>query len=83
MPKKASKSDQKGGQTSSKVGSVTGPSTDAYEDYDPTETRSKDPSSSASVQKSKQSGSGKKSGREPTDHVSKDAYEDDYDPTDK
>ena len=82
MPKKASKPDQKSGQTSSTKGSATGPSNDAYDFYDPTEIRPEDLSFSASVQKGTQSGSSKKPVKKPTKSISKDAYED-YDPTGK
>lgn len=83
MTKKASKSNQKGGQTSSSVGSVTGPANDAYDFYDPSEIRPEDLSSPASGgRKGNQSGSGKKSVREPTDPNSQDAYGD-YNPTEK
>ena len=82
MPTKASKSDQKSRQTNSTKGSATGPSNDAYDDYDPTERRPKDLSFSASGQKRTQSGSGETQKKKPTEPFRKDAY-DDYDPSGK
>ncbi|KAL8823260.1 MAG: hypothetical protein Q9191_006024, partial [Dirinaria sp. TL-2023a] len=83
MPKKISKSDQKSGQASSTKGSSTGPSNDAYGLYDPTERRSENLSSSASVQKGNQSGSGKKPVKEPTKSRSEEDAYGFYDPTER